>query len=363
MSPTRIAMIGAGMIGRTHLQVLLGDPAYKVAAIADPTPEAASLALQNDIPYFSNFEKMLDTARPDGAIAAVPNQLHVAAALACIARKVPVLIEKPITATLAEALELMAAADRAGVATLTGHHRRHHPILRAAAEAIGAGAIGRLTAVNAMWLSHKPKEYFDVAWRREPGAGTVLINGIHEIDCLRFLAGEIESLQAFAGNAVRGLAVEDTAAVAIRFVNGALGTLVLSDTVSSPWTWEWGSYENEKWPHESENCYYLAGTRGALAVPTLQNWWHEAGQSWTDPLTRRRIPYRPADCYAKQMRNFARVIRGEAKPVVSGWDGTRTLAATLAITESARTGAPVRIDDMLARGAAPAPRTAGGKSP
>ena len=57
----------------------------------------------------------------------------------------------------------------------------------------------------------------------------------------------------------------------------------------------------------------------------------------------------PADAYVEQMRNFAQVIRGQAEPVVSGWEGTRTLAGTLAIALSARTGDPVRVDDMLAR--------------
>ena len=61
------------------------------------------------------------------------------------------------------------------------------------------------------------------------------------------------------------------------------------------------------------------------------------------------MPYVPADAYDEQMRNFAGVIRGKEKPVLSGRDGARTLATTLAIIESAKTGKPVRLDDMLAR--------------
>ena len=140
-----------------------------------------------------------------------------------------------------------------------------------------------------------------------------------------------------------------TAAAVLQFKSGALGTLLLSDAVSSPWSWEWGSYENPVWPHESQNCYLVTGTRGSLAIPSLELWWHEPGQGWADPLTRRRIPYRPADAYVEQMRNFAQVISARAEPVVSGWEGTRTLAGTLAIARSAQTGRPVRVDDLLAR--------------
>lgn len=349
MTATRIAVIGAGLIGKRHLQVLLGDPAYEVAAIADPTPAAEALAKEKGVPWFADFQRMLDQARPQGAIVATPNQLHVSTGLACIARKAPVLVEKPIADSVGAAMELVEAGKRAGVPVLVGHHRRHNPIMRKAAEVIRSGGIGRVTAAVAMWLSRKPDDYYNVTWRREPGGGTVLINGIHDIDCLRMLCGEIDSVQSFAANGARGFPVEDTAVAAIRFTSGALGTLAISDAVSTPWNWEWGAQENPFYPHEGQNCFLITGTRGSLSVPNLEHWWHESGQGWGDPLTRRRIPVRPADAYVEQMRNFAAVIAGREKPVVGGEDGARTLAATMAITESAAKGRPVSIDDMLKR--------------
>ena len=227
MDRVRIAIIGAGMIGRRHLRVLLEQPGYVAAAIADPSPQAKGLAEEHGIPWFDDYERMLDEVRPDGAIVATPNQLHVAAGLACVARGVPVLVEKPIADSLPEALRLVAAGEAAGVPILVGHHRRHNPIMQEAARVLRDGGVGRITAVVAMWLSHKPDDYFDVAWRREPGGGTVLINGIHEIDGLRMLCGEIESVQAEIATGARGLPVEDTAAAVLRFANGALGTLDL----------------------------------------------------------------------------------------------------------------------------------------
>ena len=144
--------------------------------------------------------------------------------------------------------------------------------------------------------------------------------------------------------------VEDTAAAVLQFKSGALGTLLVSDTVSAPWSWEWGSRENPNRPIEPENCYLVAGTQGSLSVPTLQHRWHKPGEeSWDTPLLQMHVPFRPADAYHEQMRNFCGVIRGTEKPVLSGRDGTNTLATTLAITESARRGKPVRVDEMLQR--------------
>ncbi|MGH6945469.1 MAG: Gfo/Idh/MocA family protein, partial [Geminicoccaceae bacterium] len=96
MASVRIGVIGAGLIGKRHLSVLLGDPAYEAAAIADPSASAEALAKEKSVPYYRDYERMLDEVRLDGAIVATPNQLHVAAGLACIGRKVPILVEKPI---------------------------------------------------------------------------------------------------------------------------------------------------------------------------------------------------------------------------------------------------------------------------
>jgi predicted dehydrogenase len=349
MASLRIALVGGGLIGRRHLTVLQSDPAYAVAGIADPAPAAEAFIGQQGIAYFRDYQRLLDETRPDGVIVATPNQLHATVGLACAERKLPMLVEKPVSDSLPAALGLVEAAERARVPVLVGHHRRHNPIMRKAAELIASGGIGAVTAVTAFWLSRKPDDYYNVTWRREVGGGPVLINGIHDIDCLRMLCGEIESIQAATASKARGFPVEDTAAAVIRFESGALGTLIISDAVSAPWSWEWTSRENPFYPQESQDCFLVSGTKGSLAVPSLDHWWHESGQGWGDPLTRRRIPVAPADPYVEQMRNFADVIRGKAGPIVSGAQGTRTLAATLAITESAATGRPVRIEEMLKR--------------
>ena len=355
MKPVRIGVLGAGLIGRKHIEVLRsGSADYILAGAADPLPAAKQEAETLGYACYATIEELLDKSKPDGVIIAVPNQLHVSAGLACIARRVPVIIEKPVADTVGEALKLIEAAERAGVATLTGHHRRHNPIMRKAAEIVRDGGVGRLVAATSIWLSHKPKAYYDLAWRRESGGGPVLINAIHEIDCLRMLCGDIDTVQATTSNEVRGFAVEDTAAAVIRFKNGALGTLLVSDTASSPWSWEFSSGENPFYPRTSEDCIFIAGTRGSLSIPSLDLHWHDAGQeSWANPLTQRRAQISPADPYYEQMKNFAGVIRGTAEPVLSGRDGTKTLAATLAISLSAKTGAVVRPDDLMLR-AAPA---------
>src|SRR5882672_273129 len=252
--PLRIAVIGAGLIGRTHIAVLRsGHPDYTLAAVADTSPAAAEEARALGYSIYAEVEEMLAREKPDGAVVAVPNQMHVKVGLSCIARKIPIIVEKPVADSVAEALELVEAGERANVAILTGHHRRHNPIMRKAVEIIASGGIGRVVAANGLWLSHKPKDYFDVAWRREAGGGPVLINAIHDVDCLRMLCGDIETVQATTDGSVRGFPVEETAAAVLTFKSGALGTLMVSDVVSAPWSWEMTARENPFYPNESEN--------------------------------------------------------------------------------------------------------------
>ena len=113
-----------------------------------------------------------------------------------------------------------SVAEKAGVPIMVGHHRRHNPIMRKAAEIVRSGELGTLVAVNAVWMSRKPEDYFNITWRREAGGGPVLINAIHDIDCLRMLCGDVVSVRAATSNATRGFTVEDTAAAVLTFANG-----------------------------------------------------------------------------------------------------------------------------------------------
>src|SRR5205814_3496136 len=96
MGPARIAVIGAGLIGRKHLGILKDDPAFEVAGIADPSPQAETYAREHGFQYFTGTEALLDTAKLDGVIIANPNAMHRATALPCLARGLPAILEKPI---------------------------------------------------------------------------------------------------------------------------------------------------------------------------------------------------------------------------------------------------------------------------
>lgn len=344
MAVVRIAVAGAGLIGRRHVEEVDASAAVQLSAVVDPGPAGAEVAGKFGVPRHASLTELLETDRPDGVILATPNRMHVEGGLDCVKAGVPVLVEKPIGDTVESATRLVDAGEAAGVPVLTGHHRTYSPIMRKAREIVAGGVLGRVVAVVGTALFHKPDEYFDAGggWRREPGGGPVLINLAHEVNGLRQLVGDVVRVQATVSNAVRGLPVEDTAAMVFTFAGGALGTFLLSDTAASPRSWEQTSRENIAYAtYPDEDCYHIAGTTGSLSVPTMRLRVYAGSPSWHKPFVTSVLETAHSDPLANQVAHFAAVVRAEAEPACSGRDGLAALRVLEAVVESARTGRPV----------------------
>jgi len=344
MTKTTFALFGAGAIGRTHIDRIARSGNLALAGIADPTEAGKALAQGLGVPWFASHLELLDAVQPQGAIVATPNALHIAQALDCLQRGVAVLVEKPVADSVREAQCLVDAQARTGVPVLVGHHRRYNPINRRAHQIVQDGKLGRLVSANVMATFFKPQTYFDSApWRTLPGGGPILINLIHEIDMLRYLCGEIVEVQAIGSNGVRGFAVEDTAAAVLRFENGALGTVTLSDTATSPWCWDLCAGEQGQYPRQGVQSHFITGTHGALSLPDLALWGYRGERSWHAEMTVEKTPVHQQDPYTMQLQHFAAAIAGTEKPICSALDGLRTLQATLAVRDAAQTGRAVQI--------------------
>jgi predicted dehydrogenase len=342
-SPVRIAVLGAGLIGKAHIRRILEEPGAILHAIVDPSEAGKAFASGMNVPWFESFAAMLHTGKPDGVIVATPNQMHVANGLEIIAAGLPVLIEKPIADDIAAGLAMVEAAEKAGVPVLTGHHRRHNPMIQRAKAIVESGKLGHIVSVHAFFWLMKPDDYFDVQWRRELGAGPVMLNMAHDFDLLRYLCGEVAAVQAFQSNAVRGHAVDESTVVSVRFVNGALGTINVSDTIVAPWSWEHTTGENVAYPRTDQPCYMIGGTHGSLSVPRLELWSNEQKRSWWEPFRMERLVASDQDPLSLQIKQFCKVIRGEEKPLVSGREGVMTLKVIDAVRQAAHSGNTIRL--------------------
>ena len=115
MNRIRLAVIGAGAIGRKHIEVIQQTPEAELVALADPSPQAQALAASLGLAWYADINNMLDRANPQGVINATPNTLHVPCTIACVERGIPVLVEKPVAESPERAqLEHEATTSRIG---------------------------------------------------------------------------------------------------------------------------------------------------------------------------------------------------------------------------------------------------------
>ncbi len=345
--PFRIAIVGVGLVGRRHVDAIRSLQNVSLTAVVDQTLEGETYAAKIGVPYFSDLSQMLQTVTPDGVILATPTPLHIEQGLVCVAYGCPVLVEKPIAVDADSALKLVQAADVSDVPLLVGHHRRHNPLIAAAKEAIDANKIGEVRGIQGSCWFYKPDGYFEVApWRKQKGAGPISVNLVHDIDLMRYLAGEIVQVHAYAQPSVRGFENEDVAAAIMTFQNGAIATISVSDSIVSPWSWELTSGEYPIYPSTQESSYLIGGSHGSISIPDLRLWSHEEGQrDWWTPISATSLKTGASDPLVNQIAHFVKVARKEKPPLVSGWEGLKTLQVIEAIQKSCTSGTSITIPD------------------
>ncbi len=344
----RIAIVGIGLVGRRHADAVRALRDVDLVAVVDPSEDGRAYGVEHGLPCYDTLDELFAHQSPDGIVLATPTTLHVEQGLACIRRGCPILVEKPIAVESRAALALVQEADKAGVPLLVGHHRRHNPLIKSVKDAVETGKIGDVRAVHANCWFYKPDAYFDAApWRKKPGAGPISVNLVHDVDLLRHLAGEVVTVQAQSAASQRGYDNEDVAGALLTFRGGAIGTISVSDSIVAPWSWEMTSQEYPLYPPTAESSYMIGGSHGSLSVPDLRLWSYQDNQrDWWTPISSTALKKEASDPLVNQLRHFVEVARSQAKPIVSGWEGLRTLQVIEAIQNSCRSGETVRIGGL-----------------
>ena len=336
-----LCVIGAGLIGMRHVEVAQRSDRVELTAVVDSDHGRREALVAAGLPVVESIDQV--PRRTRAAVLATPTQDHHQGGLDVLDRGWALLVEKPTAGTLDQARALVAAAAAKGLPLVTGHHRRCHPFSQAARSALAD--LGDLVGIQGMWSLRKPESYFGVDWRRQPGAGPLMTNLTHEIDLLRFFVGGIAEVSALLSSARRGFSIEDTASLAFRFDNGALGSFLISDAGASPWSFEAASSENPQIAASGQDYLRISGTEGALEFPSLTRWTRSApGEiEWSKPL--RRIPgptLSRIDPLLEQINRFAGLVAGGQDNVLcAGEDGVAALDVTLATALSGKLGRPV----------------------
>ncbi|OJI97383.1 hypothetical protein ASPVEDRAFT_79106 [Aspergillus versicolor CBS 583.65] len=366
-----IVIIGAGLIGPRHAQSVQAHPETNLVAFIDPSPSAQPIASSFNVPCHPSLDALLSntSSPPDAAIICTPNHTHVPLALQLLKQKIHILLEKPVSDSLATAKSLLSTSSQhPDVKILVGHHRRFNPYIQSTKALLAANSLGSIIAVNGLWTLLKPDSYFAPplgSWRADREKGGVLgINLIHDIDVLQFLFGPVRRVFAEGTKPQREQTnpehtAEEGCAVTLRFASGVVGTFLVSDVVPSPLNFETGTRENPTIPgvereESASDCYRIFGRGGSLSVPDMTRWSYDgvdgnssAEKGWNSGLSVERMPVDGVDVkpFDRQLEHFVRVLRGEEEVSCSVEDGVRALRVVGGVREAMESGKPVDIAD------------------
>ncbi len=353
----RVALVGCGRISRNHINAIAEhQDRAELVAICDTQPERLAQAEQliiqaaalhpgalSEATQFNSYNELLISARNgsmpvDMVVLATPSGLHSAQVIAAAEAGLHVCTEKPMATRWADGLAMVRACDEAGMRLFVVKQNRFNQTLQLVKRQLQAGRFGQLAivAVNVFW--QRPQSYYDQdSWRGtwEFDGGALMNQASHYVDLLDWLIGPVDRISASTATLGRSIEVEDTAAVQLRWRNGALGTMAVTMLT---------------YPKNLEGSITLLGENGSVKIggPAVNHidHWAFADKSPDDALVE-QASYQTTSVYGfghlPFYANVLDTLQGKSEPLCNGREGLRSLELLIGAYRSARDGRTVHL--------------------
>lgn len=330
----RWGIIGAGDIARkqTARAIQEAHNAELIAVMRRSREKAEAFAREfGAARAYDRVEELLADPEIDAVYIATPVYLHAAQTMAAAQAGKHVLVEKPMAMSTAECQAMIDACHQHGVQLMVCYYQRFNARHQKARELVAQGAIGQVTMAQARQAFLYPPEPDN--WRQNPalgGGGAIMDVGVHCIDTLRFILGEVEAVTALVDTLAYDYAVDDTATLLLRFQNGVQGVVSVAFTVP----------EVEV---DTLNYLELCGTGGRIWTSPLHSKDSRGLLRVLTPEGEQRFTFEQRT-HVALIEAFGRSIEyGEPVPI-PGVEGLRGLAVVEAALESARTGHTISVN-------------------
>ncbi len=336
----RFAVVGCGRIAANHLAALeQHSERAELVAVCDTDPAALDAAVQRSgARGFDSYAQMLADAAIDCVVLATPSGLHPQQAIEAARAGCHVMTEKPMATRWSDGIAMVRACDDAGVRLFVVKQNRRNRTLQLLREALLAGRFGRIymVTVNVFWS--RPQSYYDSApWRGtwEFDGGAFMNQASHYVDLLDWLIGPVESVMAYTGTLARNIEVEDTGVAALKWRNGAMGSVNVTMLTH---------------PQNLEGSITVLGETGTVrlggvAVNRIAHWTFAAPHPMDSRLD--DASYQTSSVYGLghplYYDNVIGTLRGECAAETDGREGLKSLELLVAMYRSARDGKRVSL--------------------
>ncbi len=204
----KTAIIGAGNMGKNHARIFTRISSLR--AISDVIPEIGEpLAKKYKAKYYQNYLRMLDCERPQAVSVVVPTRLHKEIALECLKRKIPTLVEKPISDRIKDAQLMIKTAKKHKTFLMVGHIERFNPVILRLKQLLDEDRLGKIISLLAIRVGIAPP--------KTPQSSVILDLAIHDIDVFNFLLEKQPSEKTIISQKLHRQNISDSASILLKY--------------------------------------------------------------------------------------------------------------------------------------------------
>lgn len=353
MAERGVAIIGAGVVGGMRARTVVKHPGLRLRGVADVDLDRARQLADvaggpaRGVRAVADYRELLDDQQVDVVIVSSPVQVHEEMALAALGSRKDLLVEKPLSSSVASCRSMLDAAEASGRALAVGFNHRYYPSFRFLKQLVSDGTLGPIDHVRAFG-GHEGMSQFRAPWMYERatlGGGAMMDVGIHVSDLVQYLGFRAADVHAVATNGVWEVpGSEDNALVLARTADGV--------PISYQATWsEWKGYRLRV------EIYGRQGMALAYYPPLMNLVWRRVGSAGRRERSWKLYPYlnvrerlrgwqvTAEDAFAAELADFVRRLDGGASAGATGLDGLRAVAFAAAAIQSSSTGTTVRVGD------------------
>ncbi len=340
------AVVGLGAISRMHLESISSLPTARLVSVVARNPERAQrVADEYGCDAYTDYRQALDRKDVDVVTILTPSGARRDIALDAAAAGKHVIAEKPLEITVKRIDEMIAACDKAGVVLAGIFQFRFKPAWRYLKRAASEGRLGRLFVGDAYNKWYRTREYYaSASWRGTwelDGGGALMNQGIHVVDLLQWIMGDVEEITAYVRTLRHSIEAEDTAAAILRYRNGAVGVIEATTSV-------YPGYPMSVEVHGERGTVKVAGDwiTDWSVQDTTEDELREVGRVFA-PEASQSTASDPAQTdptwHRMQIADIVDSILEGREPAVPGREARKSVQIIEAIYQSSREGKPVKL--------------------